>query len=460
MAFSLSTTLATLPAIPAKFRKSLLWAGWVLFALGVATITTYASVPRDRVKDRIESVLSADPNTMQPGAIGMDVSIGDLGLTLFTGAGLRAKDVVLRTRPQKEGDKPARYIVDDVTVHVGLLGLLFNRPSYRFKAHLMQGTVSGEISVSPAEQRIKLDAEGIVLTGVPAVAQSVGLPVEGTLGFKVDAVAAKSLAANLDGTAELTLDGAVIGDGKAKLTVPGDPFLAQGLTFPRLKLGAVQGKVTMVKGRANIDDFRVHSADGDATLEGYAELHDPLASSLMHGFLKFRPSEALVKREPTVELMNSALASAKRTDGYLGFQLSGPLNAVFYMPNQSPPPGVTSRSGSSTGGPTLIPPATAPAPAPSTALRPPPSGEQPEPAANEPPPSQPPVPIPPNGVPPPSTAGPGAIPVGGSPPATGGAPPAPGSVPIMAPPARGLIPRTQTDEPSENAPPAPPPKTE
>jgi type II secretion system protein N len=442
-------------AIPQRFRKPLMWAGWVFFALGVSLITVFASLPRDRIKDRIETVLSADPSSMQPGALGMDVQIGDLSLTLFTGAGLRAKDVVLRTRPLKEGDKPARYLVDDLTVHVGLLGLLFNRPTYKFKAHGLSGSVTGEISISPSEQRIKIDADGLVLTGVPGIAQSVGLPVEGTLSFKVDAVAAKSMASNMDGTAEITIDGAVIGDGKAKLTVPGDPFLAQGLTFPKLRLGTVSGKVSMVKGRANIDDFRIHSADGDATLEGYVELRDPFSSSLMHGFLKFRPSEALVKREPTVELMNNALATAKRSDGYMGFQLSGPLTAVYYMPNQNPPPGVVSKGGSSTGpapgGPTLTPPV----PPPPANTLPPPSGSTPPPAepAGEPTPSQPPIPIPPSGVPPPTTAGPGAIPIGGSPPGTGGAPQGQS---VSAPPAnpRGLIPRPPEEPAAGENPPA------
>jgi type II secretion system protein N len=439
--------LPTLPPIPARFRKPLLWVGWFFFFVAVAMITTYASLPRDRIKDRLESAMSADPSSMQPGALGMDVTIGDLSLTLFSGAGLRAQDVVLRTRPIKEGDKPARYIIDDVTVHVGLFGLLFNRPTYKFKAHFLSGTLTGEISQSPAEQRIRLDADGIVLGGQPAVAQSVGLPVEGTLGFKVDAVAAKSMVANLDGTAELTIEGAVIGDGKAKLTVPGDPFLGQGLTFPRIKLGTVQAKVTMTKGRANIDDFRIHSADGDATLEGYAELRDPLAQSLMHGFLKFRPSEALVKREPTVELLNTALTAAKRSDGYMGFQLSGPLNAVFYLPNPNPPPGVVSKGGAAPSLPTspVTPPprpATAPPVEAEPAAPPPPPPPAPEPSANAPPPAPPTAPIP----------------IGGSPPGTGLPQPQPMTAPPPANP-RGMIPRP-TQEEANPQPEQPPPRGE
>jgi type II secretion system protein N len=447
--------LPQLPQIPPHLRRPARNVGWVLFTIVIALVTMYASLPRDRIKDRIEATLSADPMSGRPGALGMDATIGDLSLTLFTGAGLKARDVVLRSRPVNPNDKPARYTIDEVTVHVGLLGLLFNRPTYTFKAHLLQGTVSGEISLNPSEERIKIDASGLVLSSLPSISQSVGLPVEGTLSLKVDAVAAKGLAQNLDGTAELSLEGAVIGDGKAKLTVPGDPFLSQGVTFPKLRLGNLNGRVTMAKGRANIDDFRVHSADGDATLEGYVDLRDPLAQSTMHGFLKFRPAEALLKREPTVELMSSALASAKRPDGFIGFQLSGPLSAVFYLPNQNPPPGVTSKGGPA-GTAVTPPPAGAPRippPLPSTAPPPPPV----EPEGNEPPPAAAASPTPP--APTPSTQQ-APIPVGGSPAATSAAP----TSPPPAPPVRGMAPHGPippvVEDSREREPPAPAPVPE
>lgn len=384
----------TLPQIqiPARYRKILYYAGYPLFAVAVTLVTVFVSLPRDRIKDKVEATLSADPFSGQPGALGMDVSIGDLGLTLFSGAGLRVKDVVLRSRPLKESDKPARYTIDDLTVHVGLLGLMFNRPTYSFKVHGFQGEVVGAVSISPAEQRFRVDASGLVLTGVQSLSQAVGLPVEGTVSsVKLDAVAPKGLTANLEGVLDFEVDGLVIGDGKAKLTVPGDPFLSQGLTFPKLKLGKLSGHVVMEKGRARLEDVRVHSADGDATLEGYIELHDPIGSSIMHGYLKFRPSEALTKREPTVELMNNALAQAKRPDGFIGFQLSGPLTSVYYLPNANPPPGVLSKAGA----PSLP---SAPATAPTVQAPPPPPHALPQPFPTEPAEPPPPPPPPPSPV--------------------------------------------------------------
>ncbi len=428
--------MIAIPVIPARLRRPLIWAGYPAFALAVALVTVYLSIPRDKVKDRLESTLSADPMTGAPGAIGMDVTIGDLGLTLFTGAGVKLKDVVLRSRPMNPTDKPARYLIDDATIHVGLIGLLFNRPTYSFKAHGLSGTVTGEISFSPSEQRIKIEASGVVITGVSAIAASVGLPVEGTISGKLDAVAPKNLAANLDGTLELAIDDAVVGDGKAKLTVPGDPFLAQGITFPKLRLGRMAGQIIMEKGRARIENVRVHSADGDATLEGFVDLHDPLGMSTMHGYLKFKPADALLKREPTVELMNNALAqTAKRPDGFIGFQLSGPLTSIFYLPNANPPAGVVSKSTppptapSAPSTPVILP--QAPGASPTMHLPPPPPPAPSEPEPNEPP---PPAPAPAPSAPP----QPSALP-----------PPPVGPPPGM----RGTL-----THPEEVAPPPPPPE--
>src|SRR5438067_9361680 len=100
----------------------------------------------------------------------------------------------------------------------------------------------------------------------------------------------------------------------------------------------------------------------------------------MHAYLKFRPSEALVKREATIELMTNALAgTAKRSDGFLGIQMTGPLMSMFYLPSKDPPFGVTSRNepaaSSAPPMPTTAAPAALPTTPPPTALPPPPPPE-------------------------------------------------------------------------------------
>jgi type II secretion system protein N len=403
----------TLPVIPARLRRPLLYLGYTAFAFAVAVLTLYAAIPRDRVKDRLEAALSADPSAMNPIGTGMDVTIGDLGLTLFSGAGVKGKDGIFKTRPLDPNAKPTRWFVDDATVHISVFGLLFNRPGYSWKGHALRGTITGKWSSAPELSKLRLGLEDVVLNGVQAVqAALMGLPLEATLNGGLEIDMPKQMLADSSGRIDITLDEAVVGDGKAKLTVPSDPFLAAGLTFPKIRLGKLEGHISIEHGRGHFDDVRLHSADADATLEGYIELHDPIASSILHGYLRFRPSESLTKREPTLDLLMNAMAKAKRSDGFLGFTLGGSLGVPSLVPAAEPPPGLGAHPAAAPSQPASHPtmPVVPPAhPAPPPPVEPPPAPAQP----TEPPPAaQPPPPPPPA---PPAAAAPPPGPIPGSP---------------------------------------------
>lgn len=398
-------------------RRIIGWSGYPLFALFVALLAFYWSVPRERVKERLETALSADVTSGQPLAIGMDTEIGDLSLRLFTGLGFKATDIVLRTRPMNTSEKPARYVIDDVRVRLGLFSTLFGRPSYSFKAHALSGVVEGHVSGNNDESKVDVELDKLVLNGVPGIQQAFGgLPVEATISGKLDVSVPKNLLANANGTIDIDIEDVSIGDGKAKLTVPNDPFLAAGVTVPRIRLGKLAGQIVIEKGRGRFEGVRVHSADADATLDGYVELHDPIGLSQMHAYLKFRPSEALLKREATIELLTNALAgTAKRADGYLGIQLTGPLSGVFFLPSKDPPFGVSTRS------------------EPAAAATPPPASPKPAAPSFTPPPTPPPsTPPPPPPEPAPLNTGNGAAPT--APPVQG---PPPGPVPPAGAPPSG-----------------------
>jgi hypothetical protein len=311
---------------------------------------------------------------------------------------------------------------------------------------------------------VAVEVAKLVLNGVPGIQQSFGgLPVEGTVSGKLDVSVPKNLLANANGNIDIDIGDFSIGDGKAKLTVPNDPFLAAGMTFPRIKLGKVGGQIVIEKGRARFEGVRVHSADGDATLDGYVELHDPIGMSQMHAYLKFRPSDALVKREPTVELLTNAMAgTAKRADGYLGLQMTGPLSAMFFLPSKDPPFGVTT-GGEAGGPPTTTPPVTVSRP---TTFVPPPNNPLPAPPPPEPaplatgnsaapPPAAATAPVPPAGTPGAPTSGaPGAPPQPATPPPGGteiAAPPPTSGPQLAAPPTVRAL---RGEQPAEPPPPA------
>jgi hypothetical protein len=189
-----------------------------------------------------------------------------------------------------------------------------------------------------------------------------GPPLDGKLNGKLELDAPGRLLVNSNGTLDLDIDGVSFGDGKGKLVIPGDAFLSQGLTFPKVRLGKVSASVTIEKGKARIDQFVAHSPDVDVTLEGYVDLHDPFPSSSLHLFLRFKLNEALTKREATLELATSGLSvQGKRPDGFIGAQITGSFAAPLFQANKSPPPGVTSKHDSGTAAP---PPTPTPTPTP------------------------------------------------------------------------------------------------
>lgn len=432
-------------AIPPRWEKPLRRAGYGA-ALGLTLLISFCSgVSRDRVKDKLEAALSADPMATPGGAplaIGMNVTLGEVHLPWF-GIGVSAKDIVLRTRPMDPTAKPARYVIDDAKVKIGLFGLLFRRPSYRFSGHLGNGEAQGKISLSSKESSYDISADSVSLASFAALQTQLGLPIAGVVTFKTHLTLAEMLAAKSNGTIDIKIEDLIVGDGKAQFKVPTDPFLAQGVTFPRLRLGTLEGHISFDKGRGKLENFHLKSPDGEVFIEGTIELRDPLMISDLRIYLRFKPAETLIKREPTVELLTNALGSiAKRPDGFYGIQISGPLASPFTMPTSVAPTGFTNPPPSPGLAPsnlgTLAPPGAQPYPSnnfPSPSFQTP---RAPGPVPFTPtPPTTPPPSIPPPGPSqhnyPPNTDSPPA-------PAGGSSDEKPSVAPVAPPPAAPVVP--------------------
>lgn len=379
--------------------------GYAGFGLVTFLIALVVSLPRDRLRERLERELSQDTGPTAPLGTGMDVTIGDLGLHLFS-PGVRASDIVMKPRqpPVMTGEqrpKLAAYLMDVVDLQVPLLGLVVGRRGVEAEVQAFGGTVTARAGLGGGEGSARVRAEQLVVPRIPGVSQAVPIPIQGVLSLSVDVkgpldkTTQRPVIAGLSGQGELTLDDCVLGDGKAKLVVPGDPFLSQGLTFPKVQLGKIIGKVVVDKGRLTIAELRAKSADAEASLEGYIELRDPLPFSELHLYLRFRPTPALSQREATISTMDMALSgTAKRPDGFFGFALTGTFGVPVGRPAKEPPPGVNVRPGPSLGA--VRPGGLGPGPGGSLAQR----GPPPSPPPADPPPPPPPQYAPPSTLPP------------------------------------------------------------
>lgn len=432
--------------------------GYPLFGLLVFVATVYLSLPLDRIKERLERELSQESGPPYAAATtgawgigtGMDVRISELDLHLLP-VGVSATGVTLHPRkpfgspiappagaPPSSGEDPDKaktMFVDSLRISVPVFDLLFGKQAASLRVEAFGGTLTGSGGLGSDGGEMEGALENLVLARIPGLGQLLPLPMTGTLTLRADgrAPAQKPPAsappppaqkggkappprldlAKAQGQLEIHLDQGTLGDGKAKLKVPGDPFLSQGLTFPKLLLGNLAGKLTVDRGRATFDQVHSRSADAEIWLDGYVELRDPFPQSELHLYLRFKPSAALIAREPTMEILSNAMAAGKRPDGALGFAVTGSLAVPRSRPAKDPPTGVTAsvsmgkvepsaRPSMNPGAPAYSPPqvsvATPVPPPPPPAPTPAPASEPTPPvivrAAEPPPPPPPPAQLP------------------------------------------------------------------
>lgn len=431
--------LEALPELSERQRRLLAILGYPAFGIFVFFFAFYAAIPRDRLRERLERELSQDVGPPSRAGTGMDVTIGDLGLSLVP-PGARLTDVSLKQRnlppgPDGAERKPQTYFIESLDLRTSLLDLLVGARSGKLAMAAFGGEVKGAVRLSGVDLSAELKADDVALARVPMLSAAVPLPLSGKVSLNLDikgAIEPKSqrfVTTSAAGLIEVTVEDGVIGDGKAKLVVPGDPFLSAGLTFPRVRLGKVTGRVVIAKSRATLAELRVKSPDAEAAIEGYIELRDPLPASELHLYLRFKPSADLTKREPSFELVVNGLAAGKRSDGFLGFAITGTVGVPLARPSKDPPSGVSVRSSplgmatgpsAAAGPPPPAPGASPPPPAPSFA--PPPIEPSSLPNYRSLPSSAPPPPAPvidtpsaPEPAEPPGGGGPGGV-VGAPPP--------------------------------------------
>ena len=423
--------------------------GYPLFAVAVFIAALYYSLPRDRIRERLERELSQEPGPSPFGSggfgigVGMDVRIGEMDLHLLS-PGVSATAVQLRPRKpglgspiaaplaapaagkddkDKKGVKP--WFIDRLDVRLPLSEVLAGNKVADVEADAFGGTVRGVGGIGGDGLFVNGHIDELVLGRIPNLGQLLPLPMTGTLSLSVNFKAPPAKLPpgaspprpgappafdmlHATGALEVQLKDGSLGDGKAKLVVPGDPFLSQGLTFPRLRLGSLLGRVVVDRGRATFDEVHSKSPDAELWIDGYLELRDPVPNSELHLYVRFKPSADLVKREATIEILNNAMGAGKRADGALGFAVTGTLLAPRSRPSKDPPDGVTVRAGTLGQVGTAATPSLRPGGSmgsqvsPAVRLAEPPPVVNPPPASPEPPsPSSQPLPPPPLPPPPP-----------------------------------------------------------
>jgi type II secretion system protein N len=381
--------------------------------------------------------------------VGYDAEIGSAGPAFPFGVAFG--DIVVRSRTLGSNGKPMQARFE--SARVPFLPVILSGGN---ALELVLNGFGGRIALDLATRKggpmhYGVDIDDVNLAELPGARESWNLPLTGLLHLHARLDARTDRFADSSGEIEFKCTTCTLGDGKAAVKFGGgNPFLAAGLTLPRVRLGDFAGRISIEKGVARAQGVAIKSADAEVTLEGDVVLRDPTAHSGVNGYLRFKLGEALLRSASAIaSVLQVAGAPGLRPDGFYGLRLAGTFSALQAVLSPTSPvapalgPGrmgaraaVVPTSGQQQPLPVPAPfprAAGAPAPAPPP---PPPPPSPPETAAPPPPPEAPPPPPPPPAQPPPSpVAAAQEAPVETPPPPA--EPPPPGADEVLVPPIRG-----------------------
>jgi type II secretion system protein N len=354
---------------------------------------------------------------------GYDLDIGSVGASFPFG--ILFEDIRVRSRSAMPGGKPIQARFE--SARLALLPVFFSRgKAFDLALEGLGGHI--ELHVK-AEKRgpfeFELRARDINMARLPGVREAFNLPLGGSLGIAARLESTSGRFADAKGELSLKCGSCAVGDGRTPIKIPGNnPFLAAGLTLPRVRLGDVAGRAVVDKGTIKLQGVQGKSMDAELTLEGEIALHDPIAYSTMNLYCRFKLGEGLLKASPAIaSVLQMAAAPGHRPDGFYGVRLGGTFSSPISMfsPTASLGSGVpaTGRPGGRPGIMPVLPPTASSNTASIAAPSPPPTSAPPaiemEPLPSpQPPPSPPPAAPPPPPSPPPESVG-AAPPVRGVP---------------------------------------------
>jgi hypothetical protein len=134
--------------------------------------------------------------------------------------------------------------------------------------------------------------------------------------------------------------GCSVGDGKSKLMLTTNNARQQefldkgggGIDFGKVNIDSLFANVEVKSGKLEITRFDVKSGDGEVHIALNIALNQDINASQVAGCLRFRGSDALLKREPKTHAAISTTGGPMGTDNLFNIKLEGPLRQVRRLP--------------------------------------------------------------------------------------------------------------------------------
>jgi type II secretion system protein N len=335
-------------------RRVLYYVGMFVLALVTFVFAVQATFPYDRVKQKLEEAASSK----------YDLAIFEIDRGIMPGV-FYLKNVTLKTRPskdelekafliadQKERDKAIAQLsttiyVEELKVNIGLLGFIGGTASVDFDATIGDGNISGNVSVAKDGTTLHIEGSDVPSHQLPMREVLSNLPMSGEIDFEVDLdlpnekLKSGKVGPNWQeatGALEFSCPaGCVIGDGKAKLKLKAknqrsQAFAGEGTDFGRVKIQSLLAKAELKDGKFDITKFETKSSDVELFVDLTMTLAQEVDQSAVMGCLRFKPSEALKKREPKTYDQILLTGAARHSDGLDHIKLTGTIKTMKKLP--------------------------------------------------------------------------------------------------------------------------------
>jgi type II secretion system protein N len=377
--------------------------GYPLFFLACFGLFLVWTFPVERFAPEAETRLSA--------FTGREVKVGGASMSLTGALVLFAVEIGLA--PDEGGDEPQtpaaeadgekadaaakpvlvpKYTIDELTVSVGFLDLLFGQLDVELDAELLGGELSiaydgplggegagaaedGPAAVKPAAaiaarraaqralagkkgaaaetgvsetpaatneaddepMELSIAATGIQLRQIHDLRRKSPVPIAGAVDLKLDLRSETGRFADADGHVSVGISQFVLGDGKNPSTIGGMP-----ITVDEIVISEIAIELDVKKGTATVEKSELKSTDFAAAVEGTIALADPLSRSRLDLYLRFKFLDGYTNKSPTAKMLVSTLPEVSnafkrslRTDGFFGFRYRGLFGAAQFSPAKS-----------------------------------------------------------------------------------------------------------------------------
>jgi type II secretion system protein N len=307
----------------------------------------YLTFPWNRLKDRLTGEIAI--RAQKPKSMIQRVEIDDLDSYWFTG--VEATGVRIYLPPSEDAgadkEKPTEAVVkvDELNARLQILPLFLGRVRVKFWAKAFNGEVKGTVPYMASSGPVEVQLEAVDLSYVDVIKDVLGIPIKGIATGKLELTAEGGKFSKASGLLDLAINGVTVGDGKSKIK--------NQIALPEAKLGDLVIAAEAKDGALKITKFEANGTDIELAGDGKINVREPANSSVADLYVRFKFTDAYRNKSdltktllgapgstaPSLfELADTRIKRSKRTDGFYGWHIHGPIGKLKFDPSTTDGP--------------------------------------------------------------------------------------------------------------------------